>query len=110
MGAGSFDRRIRLERARTVDDGFTSGEVAGWSLLGEVWAEVVAFSDGERWRASQVQSHVTSRFRVRWSRLTAGLSGADRIVHEGRAYNIAGLKEAKDGRRRVIEITASAIT
>lgn len=102
MKAGDLDRRITVERASVATDNY-GGETRTWAALGTVWAQVLPISDGERWRAGEVAAHVTTRFRIRWG---LGVTVRDRIVYEGRAYDIAGVKEI--GRREGQEITASA--
>lgn len=104
--AGSYDRVIRFIRPALVEDGFSQVEVFadhGVALRGSK----TDLSDGERWRAGEVAAHVTTRFVVRYSAFTAGLTPADRLICEGITYNISGLKEV-GGRFREIEITASA--
>lgn len=64
-------------------------------------------SDGERWRAGEVQAHITTRFVLRWSPFTAGIDPRDRLVCEGVTYEIVGAKDGA-GRRRVIEFTCAA--
>ena len=99
------DRRVQFERYTATDDGF--GQVQDWTAHGSpVPAEKRDVSDAERWRAGEVQAHITTRFRVRWSEFTAGLTPKDRLVYEGRVYDISGIKEL--GRRRTLEITAAA--
>lgn len=105
----ALDRRVTLLRAAVVDDGLQSGP--DWDepvTLGTVWASKADISDGERWRAGQVQAHVTTRFRLRWSSVTAGLTAKDRVTCEGRTYDIVAVKEI--GRREGVEITAAART
>lgn len=106
MSAGKMDRRITLQRATESDDGFSSAGDKTWSDIATVWAEVITVSDGERWRAGEVAAHVTHRFRIRYSATVADLCPEDRVVYQGDAFNISGVKEI--GRRRMIEITASA--
>lgn len=104
--AGHLDRRVQFRRATLVDDGFGQSQV--WADLGApVFAAKADLSDGERWRAGEVAAHVTARFRVRWSAFAASITPADRLSCEGREYDIAGIKEV-EGRRRFLEITASA--
>ena len=103
---GRLDRRIQFQRASLVDDGF--GEVEKWEDHGSpVWARKTDVSDGERWRADEVQAQITTRFLVRWSGFTADLTPKDRLVSDGVKYNITGIKEAS-GRRQWLEITAAA--
>lgn len=109
---GSMDRRVQFLRAAEVDDGF--GVVESWELPAAlhgspVWANKRDLSDGERWRAGEVQAHVSTRFTVRYSPFTAAITPKDRLVCEGVTYEIAGRKEGP-GRRQWIELTCAART
>jgi len=101
----NLDRRVQFLRATLADDGF--GQVETFTNHGQpVPAERRDISDGERWRAGEVQAHVTARFRVRWSAFTSGITPKDRLTTEGRTFDIVGIKELD--RRRTLEITAAA--
>ena len=105
MKAGALDRRVQFLRATLQDDGIAQVEV--WAHHGApVWAARRDISDAERWRAGEVQAHVTTRFTVRWSPFTADLTPKDRLVEGGREFDISGIKE--QGRRAFLEITAAA--
>jgi SPP1 family predicted phage head-tail adaptor len=107
MNAGNLDRRVQFQRAVLVDGGLSM--VAQWANHGgPVAAAKRDISDAERWRAGEVQATVTTRFTIRWSAFAADLTPADRLIHEGRTFDIAGIKEVPDGRRRFLEITAAA--
>lgn len=106
MSAGKMDRRITLQRASETDDGFSSAGEKTWSDLATVWAEVEQISDGERWRAGAVEATVTHRFRIRYSSAVSDLGPEDRVLYQGREFNISAVKEL--GRRKKLEITASA--
>lgn len=106
IGAGELDRRVQFRRAALVDEG--SGMAEQWVDYGSPrWASRTDISDGERWRAGEVQAHVTTRFVIRWSTFAAGLTAKDRLVCEGREYDISGIKEV-GSRRTFLEITAAA--
>lgn len=106
MGAGALDRRVQFERAQVVDNGLT--RVEKFAAFGPViWAEKVEVSDAERIKASQVQATITARFKVRYGAFTSGLTSRDRLVCEGRTYELFGLKEV--GRREWLEFTAGAV-
>jgi SPP1 family predicted phage head-tail adaptor len=84
------------------------GAVDSWSDHGGwVYAKKRDLSDGERWRAGEVQAHVATRFTVRWSPFTAAITPKDRLICEGREYEIVGVKEC-EGRRQWVEITCAA--
>lgn len=104
MQAGKLDRRVTLQRAGTVDDGF--GTVSGaFATLAVRWAAKEDIRDGERGSASGVMAEATTRFRIRWSELVADVNPKDRLVCGGETYDIAGVKEI--GRREGLEITAT---
>lgn len=108
MGAGRFDRIVQFRRYVAVDDGLS--EVLNWSDYGDpVRAEKLDVSDAERSRASEVQASITSRFRVRYSAFTSGLTPKDELSCEGQAYEITGIKEVST-RRRFFEISAAIRT
>ena len=101
-----LDREVQFLRRGAGDDGFTS-DAGPFAPHGEpVRAKRLDVSDGERWRAGEVASSIMSRFRVRWSPFTAGITPKDRLTCEGLTFDIVGLKEVK--RRQWIEITGSA--
>ena len=102
----NLDRRVQFLRATLTDDGF--GQVEAFAPHGAPEPAAKSdVSDGERWRAGEVQAHITTRFTVRWSAFTADLTPRDRLTCEGRSYDISGIKET-GGRRRWLEITAAA--
>lgn len=104
--AGKLDRRIQFQRFTLTDDGF--GQVEAFANLGSpIAAGKRDVSDGERMRAGEVSAQITSRFHVRSSAFTRDLTPADRLVYEGKTYNIYGIKEL-EGRKRLLEITAGA--
>ena len=107
LNAGKLDRRVQFRRSVLVDDGFS--QVEEWQDHGSpIFAAKREVSDAERGNASQVQADITARFTVRWSDFTADISPADRLTCEGRDFNITGIKETPDRRRRMLELTCSA--
>jgi len=101
----NLDRRVQFRKVALASDGF--GFAEAWADEGAPQpASKKDISDGERWRAGEVQAHVTTRFVVRWSEFTASVTPAWRLVCEGLEYDIAGKKEIE--RRRYLEITAAA--
>lgn len=105
MRAERLDRRVQFRRATLADDGF--GMVESWvDYGGPIHAHRAFLSDGERWRAAQVQATATARFTVRYSPFSAGITPKDRLICEGVEYDITGVKEI--GRREWVEITAAA--
>lgn len=112
---GALDRIVQFRRASSVSDGF--GTRLAWNDADPAAdnygvphpASKRDLSDAERQRAGEVQAHVTTRFVLRWSPFIATINPKDRLVCEGRTYEIAGVKEA-DGRLQWIELTCAART
>lgn len=105
MAAGKLDRKIRLERATTTRDAL-GAPVQSWTTLAIVWAAYEPLRDSERYAADQVGATATARFRIRHSATVADLGPLDRLVFEGRTYDIHAVKEVQ--RRKGLEITAAA--
>ena len=101
-----LDRRITVERVTITEDAF-GGSVESWAELGTFAASRHDVSDAETWRAAEVAASISVRFQVRWSTATASITPVDRIVHEGKTYNITGVRET-EGRRQGLEISAVA--
>jgi head-tail adaptor len=104
----NLDRRVQFYRATYSDDGF--GQVQTFAPYGGTQpARRRDVSDGEKFRANEVQSMLMTRFLVRYSAFTAGLVAQDKLTCEGLSFDIVGIKQT-DNRRQFIEITAVART
>lgn len=101
--AGDLNRRITIQRATVTIDAL-GGEAKAWADLATIWAAVKPISDGERWRAQEVAASATHRFTIRFQ--AASPKPTDRIVYEGRVFEISGVKEL--GFHEGWEVTASA--
>jgi SPP1 family predicted phage head-tail adaptor len=88
----SFDRTITIERATVTNVG-SGGLAESWVSLATVEASKVDISGSEDPFASQIVATVVTRFRIRWSAVLADLNPMDRIVSDGRIYNIRAVKE-----------------
>lgn len=108
-GAAKLDRRVQFQRFTLVDDGFGMSQV--WADHGSpVSASRTDVSDMEKATAGSIEASLLSRFVVRSTGFTRDLDPKDRLTQGGLTWNILGIKEAKDGRHRFLEITARART
>jgi SPP1 family predicted phage head-tail adaptor len=105
MDAGLFDRRVTIRRATTTRDE-TNQPVEAWADLATVWANAKPVADGERLRAGETLGNKAYRFTIRYSTTVAAVDPLDRVVFDGRTYDVNGVKEL--GRREYLEITATA--
>lgn len=102
---GSRKERIMIQRATITDNEFNE-PVETWDDLATVWAKRMDASAGESYRAQEVGAQITMRFTVLRTSTTASLTPKDRIVYEGRTFNITAVREVK--RNRWMEIDAVA--
>src|SRR5690625_209968 len=107
MKAGPLDRRITIERFTTEKNEWNE-DVEIWAPLVTVWCAKRDASASESYRAQSVSAQITTRFTIRYSSQVADVNPKDRIIYEGRPYNITAVREAKDGRRVALEIDAVA--
>lgn len=101
---GRLDRKITL-RQRTVTRGDAGGQIEGYSDVATIYAEKLDVAGREYFAAQQVNSEITTKFRIRFRE---DIRPTWRIRFEGKDYNIASIAEI-GGRRRWLEIMASAI-
>lgn len=100
--AGKLDRRIAIKReTETVDD---AGRVArAWAPIASVRAELVTVTVEEETRAFGEAAPADLVFRLRY---VPGVTTADRVAYDGKAFNIRRIVEI--GRRRGIELRVEA--
>lgn len=104
MHAGKLDRVIHIERhAETVTP--SGAVIATWTNLATVRAEIVKQSASEFLTGFGAAESATVIFRIRH---LAGITTADRIIHDGIAHDIKELAEI--GRRRGLELRAVAVS
>jgi SPP1 family predicted phage head-tail adaptor len=104
-----LDRRVQFQRAALVDNGLE--QVETFSNHGTpIWAERKDVSDGEKARAGSVEASLMSRFVVRYSAFTAGITPKDRLTCEGQTFDITGIKTPQGTRRQWLEISGTART
>jgi len=105
MDAGALDRRITIQ-TYAITRNADNEPVEGFTDLATVWASVNYVSDAERVRAAEVGASISVRFQIRYSATVAGIDAKDRVVFEGKTFDISGVKEI--GRREGLEISAAA--
>lgn len=104
MRSGSLDRSVQFQRASLVNDGLQL--VEAWADHG--FPEPAArkdVSDAERAQVGWIEATVVSRFTVRASEFTRGITAKDRLTCGGLTFDIQGIKEVG---RSELEITATA--
>lgn len=106
MRLGKLNKRITVRRASAPTRNAMNEPVEVWGDLGKFWAEQIDQRPTESWKAGQTAAQVERVWRVRWHARTATISPSDRLVCDGREFQIIGVTEV--GRRFGIEIVGIA--
>ncbi len=105
MRATGREWLLTIERAARTRNGL--GEIVEtWAALAQAWADRRDVSDSERVAAAEVSATITTRFVLLWSPAYADLNPKDRLICDGRTYDIWGVKYL--GRNDGLEVTAAA--
>lgn len=104
--AGELDRGVTIRRATAIIDPGSGQQIETWVDLATVWASWRRASAREQLAAAEIQAAVTDVFIVRWSATTATITPEDRLVYQGREYNLAEATEI--GRREGMLLRGSA--
>lgn len=109
MKSGDLDRWLTIERFTSTQDPGSGENIEAWSTLATVRTKYEPVSDGEKVQAGEVGSTLMARFTVRHAPAWEDINPKDRLVFDGRTFDVIGAKEAtKEGRLRAIEITAAS--
>ncbi|WP_101341519.1 head-tail adaptor protein [Cereibacter azotoformans] len=107
MSSPRLNRKIQIQRPGYVSDG-SGGMTPTWENVGPALsAQRTDVKDAERIVAAGWQSKLVTRFVVRSSEFARSIRRSDRLVHEGVAFEISGIKEVPPG-SAFIEITAES--
>lgn len=104
--AQNLDRSITVRRV--VGTPNELGEIVGGTKQDVLTVRAARqdVSDGEKFAAGGVGGFLTARFIVRSTARTRGIKPTDTLAHDGRVWNLKGIKERDEGRRRFVELTA----
>lgn len=108
MAAGKLDRRIAIERFNENGRNEYNEPIKTWEAFTTISAKKTDLSDREKLSAGQVNSVRMSRFVIRYSTKSRTISPKDRIRFDGLIWDINGIKEVSEKRKRYIELTALA--
>lgn len=105
MEAGRLRHRITVQQNVPVQD--VSGDpVAAWSTLGTAWGAIEPLRGREAtYAGEQTLGEMDTRIILRYSLLTAQITPAHRLVHQGSIFNVVSVAHVKL-EQRAIEIMA----
>lgn len=103
MRAGKMDRRITIERATVVGKDDFNDDVLEWGPIATVWAQARPNRGAERFTAAEVAGSAVMTFHIRYR---DDVTVKDRILYDGKTWNIVDVREV--GRHVVTEIDATA--
>ena len=99
MNPGQLGQRVTVERKSGGRDAWGQPLPDTWTPLVTVWASVAPLTGREYMAAGAMQSSVTTRIRMRYR---PGITPADRVMHEGRAYGIESVIDIRSQRRELV--------
>lgn len=103
MRIGALNRRVQLCRRDVQRDPEGGEDVGVWKPYGSCAAGVTVVGGREGLEERQTVARTDRVFRVRWRR---DVTVEDRIVYEGKAYDIVDVREV--GNREGLDLVASA--
>jgi len=104
MRAGKLDRRLTIRRLTETGRNNYNEPIVDWADVATVWAQQRPERGSERVAASQLAGTSVMTFHIRYR---ADVTVKDRLVYEGRKYEIIA-PPREIGRRVVTEIDAIA--
>ena len=104
---GKMDRRIKIESRTLTQDG-AGGNVEGWAVIADAWAEQVNQSGKESETADADRAESSTTWRVRYKSFFDGVSASSnyRLTYKGEVFNITHAKE--EGRQNTHILTTTA--
>jgi SPP1 family predicted phage head-tail adaptor len=100
--AGTRDRLITIERAVTTTDAYGQ-EIETWATAFQEWARVFYSRGNERREAAADRLEMPCTFAVLSNGNSRTINGRDRIVYDGKVWNIEHIAPVTRGE---IELTA----
>lgn len=98
MNPGDLTQRISVERLQQGQDELGQ-PIEAWTTLASVWAAVEPQAGREFVGAGALQAELVVKVRIRWM---AGLTSADRVLHDGKVYGITSVIDYRSARRELV--------
>jgi SPP1 family predicted phage head-tail adaptor len=105
MRAGKLRHQITIQRKSLTTDEY-GGPVETWADVDTVWASVEPLSGRELANAQTVNAEITTRITMRY---LAGVIAADRIVFEGRFYNLQSVIDEEMKHRQLVIMASEGL-
>jgi SPP1 family predicted phage head-tail adaptor len=102
MRAGRLDRRVTIQ-SRSLASDAQGQQIESWTDVATVWGRRLDLRGREFMAAEAKHAEATCTFELRYR---ADVTPLNRLVCEGRVYNIVHVAEI--GRRQSLQIVASA--
>lgn len=106
MRLGRLNRRVTILRAGTPTRDALNTPVKAWVPFVSFWAEEIQQRPMESWKAGQTAAQTETLFRLRRNPRSEAITAQDRLVSDGRTFEIIGVTARAQGDR--IELVAIA--
>ena len=105
MRLGQLDRRIAILKPVVTDDGFTE-DATSWGILCRRWARVINGKGREAIEQQGIEAIIPRVFILRVDSKMRRVTTRDRLVSDGRLFDIQAIAEI--GRREAVELIVVA--
>jgi len=102
MRAGKLEKTITIERVTTTVDDYGT-PIEGWATFATVRTQVIQSSTEEFMKGWGASTEAATVFRIRH---LDGITPADRVLYQGRAFDLKEIKEL--GRREGLDLRCVA--
>lgn len=102
MRAGKLTKSITIERVTTTVDEYGT-PIEGWATVATVRAQIIQSTTEEFMKGWGTSTEAAIVFRIRH---LDGITPADRVTYDGRAYDLKEIKEL--GRREGLDLRCVA--
>lgn len=92
MRIGRRDRLIEIQSSSEVRD--DAGEpTTTWTTIATEWAEKIEHNGPERFQAQQLAGSAVRTFRFLWNENTDQITKLNRVLYDGRVFDITDVRE-----------------
>lgn len=104
MQAGKLRHRIIIQEPVNSQDSETGALATAWQDIATIWADVYPLSAREFAAAQAEQGEITTRITIRFRK---NISRKNRIMYDGKIFNIEGVLPDPDSGREYLTLPCS---
>ena len=99
MSASDLTQRVTIERLADAGQDDYGQPIESWLTVGILWAAVEPQAGREFVAAGALQAELILKVRIRYM---AGITSADRVLHDGRTYAVQSVVDYRSEKRELV--------